>query len=212
MLHNLGKILVVGLMAMAVFTVFNLEGGLTNVLQTRATETTLQGSTGVSNQSSDSDYFGLNDKQIIELNVFRSKLSDLWAAVNEQKKILDTEINPGVDEIYKKIYGPQYGTPQLHIKGTPQQAEVVDKLFRESPFFAKTRKLQEDLTRIEAETAKLTTAINNYQQGMMDENPGKVLGEGTRNAFNDLRRKISLIASLVADIYRDDPPCECIGP
>lgn len=175
MRNETGRRLIVGLLMGAAFEVLNFGGSFTNVVQIGAAKTALQVGGSVNQASDESDYIALTHDQIAKLNAYRSKLDGPWVDVNEQKRILDAEVNPGIDQILRQIYGPSYGTPQLHIKGTPEQTEAADKKFRESPFYAKTRKLQEELAHIETETLRLATEVNNFQRGMMDENPARYL-------------------------------------
>jgi hypothetical protein len=196
--------LLAGLLSGVAFLGFTFGSGLSSVTKTGATEAPSQ-----INQSDQSEDIGLTDEQIVKLNSFRSQLNDLWVKASELKRLHDQEINPGIDRIFESIYGPSYGTPQLQAKGTPERAEAVKRAFRGSPFYAATRKLQDDLANLEAWVLKFAVEINDFQRAILAESPGKVLDHMVRNAFNDLRRKVYIITSLIGDVYDDDPPDHC---
>ncbi|MBI1743068.1 hypothetical protein HYR54_08385 [Candidatus Acetothermia bacterium] len=132
---------------------------------------------------------GLDNGLKAQLNDFRKQLNDQYLQVSAQKKLLDEELNPGLERIY-------------NANGTVHTSEGEQLL-------AKVWKLQGELANIEATTLKLAEEINDLQRKVIADTPGKPLEQSVKDAFNDLRRKVSLTITLIQDVYADDPDEFC---
>jgi hypothetical protein len=136
-----------------------------------------------------------------DLAGFHKELNGLWKQVAHQKYGFDNLIKPLVEA----IFGPHPAFP-------PHSEEEKKKRIRrfyDSDAFILTRQLQDELGKLEGQVLQWAQKINEYQQKLMKDNPGKILDKPLNDHFNDLRRKVYLVVSLVSDVFDDDPPDTC---
>ncbi|MBI3660744.1 hypothetical protein HY230_09805 [Candidatus Acetothermia bacterium] len=136
---------------------------------------------------------------------YHDDLDNIWIRAIAQKDQLAhiEELLPNAFNNRMKVY---------HRPGVDDAER--EKFVSDPDAVAQTAILQRRLAQIEEKTLETAVHINRLQRTILDDkkNSGKILDKPDNDRFNDLRRKVSLITSLVADVYRDDPPCDCTGP
>jgi hypothetical protein len=146
-------------------------------------------------------YIFLTQEQKADLDGFRAQFEALRIAVTQQKKLLDEQINPALERLF--------GTHARPVPGTFEEHEVAH---RASPVFLEVRQLQQELTEIELEVLSVARKVSAYERDLLVNHPGMQLDKSVNIAFNGLRQKATILLSLIADVYSDDPPCPACQP